>query len=81
MESNSIVVMIQPFDMMQKIFIVESGQVKREESATFNELPEALLALCKSYNTTQVNIQGDPNFSEKIYKKLEELNTESKEEE
>lgn len=79
--SYQIIVVVQPFDYIQKVYVVDATGIVEETGVIFEVLPGIVARFAKKYNTLNIDIQGDPNFTERVYQQLEKFEQEKKENE
>lgn len=71
---KKIVVIIQPFDLLQKFFILEDGDVIKTDASIFNQhnIFETLVRLSEENDVDQVDLSGPKAYTVGIKQYCEE---------
>lgn len=68
---NKIIVTMQPFDIYQKIFVVnENNEVVHNTYATVTNLNNIIKSLSSEYNATNISLKGSTDYLLKFQEQL-----------
>lgn len=68
---KKIISVIKPFTYTQNVFIYENGDKIDTISTNLNDLSNVLFELVEKYDTNEINLIGNLNFSKGIKEKIE----------
>lgn len=68
---KKIVSVIKPFTYTQNVFVYENGDKIDTISTNLNDLPNTFFELVEKYDTNEINLIGNLNFSKGIKEKIE----------
>lgn len=69
---KQICLIVQPFDLFQRIVIYDNNNLIGETQVTMNNLPNRLCDIAKDYNVTEIKISGPINYTKHIEQKIKE---------
>lgn len=67
-----ICLIIQPFDLFQRIVIYNDDKLVGETHVAMNNLPNRLCDIAKDYNITEIEVSGPVNYAKHIEQKIKE---------
>lgn len=70
---KKIVSVIKPFTYTQNVFVYENGDKIDTISTNLNDLPNTFFELVEKYDTNEINLIGNLNFSKGIKEKIENV--------
>ena len=71
---DHVVVSFHPFDFKQQVMIYQNGECKKVIPVTVDELSEAIVNICNTYNIDTVDIRGEKQFTEKFKEEIKKQN-------
>lgn len=69
---KQICLIVQPFDLFQRIVVYDNNNLIGETQVTMNNLPNRLCDIAKDYNVTEIKISGPINYTKHIEQKIKE---------
>lgn len=69
---KQICLIVQPFDLFQRIVVYDNNNLIGETQVTMNNLPNRLCDIAKNYNVTEIKISGPINYTKHIEQKIKE---------
>lgn len=69
---KQICLIVQPFDLFQRIVVYDNNNLIGETQVTMNNLPNRLCDIAKNYNVTEIKMSGPINYTKHIEQKIKE---------
>lgn len=69
---KQICLIVQPFDLFQRIVVYDNNNLIGETQVTMSNLPNRLCDIAKDYNVTEIKISGPINYTKHIEQKIKE---------
>lgn len=63
---KKIVGILQPFDMIQKVFVYDQGHQINAKECSLEDFPKVLFAFADNYEIDTINLSGPSFFVDKI---------------
>ena len=63
---KQICLIVQPFDLFQRIVVYDNNNLIGETQVTMNNLPNRLCDIAKNYNVTEIKMSGPINYTKHI---------------
>ena len=63
---KKIIGILQPFDVIQKVFVYDQGHQINSKGCSLEQLPKVLFAFANNYEIDTINLSGPSFFVDKV---------------